>query len=158
MVTIEMLAMKLEEVKAESDKREVEHRGEMKMLKEMLSHQQTLNQQQMMKIMELQQNDDKQSTREEKKEKVLAMKKNFLSVPKYSGKPVDYEDWKFKMKLFLSEEEGYVAILREIEKLKTCPTTEDINRVFEKAPVGIDKREVNKQLYRYCAIMSQTVP
>ena len=37
----------------------------------------------------------------------MTKNKSFLSLPSYSGKADEYEEWKFKMGRFLSETEGF---------------------------------------------------
>ena len=91
-----------------------------------------------------------EENKKEKKERNLTEKKSFLSVPKYAGKHAEYEDWRFKAKLFLGEENGYMEIIREVEKLKTLPSSQDIAKIFhEHIDVDVDKEKMNKQIYQF---------
>ena len=84
--------------------------------------------------------------------KSLTNKKSFGSLTKYSGKHDEYDDWKFQVGSFLSEDPGYHELLIELEKLLKCPTKEDMANIFmtinEKVIEDLDMREMNKQLYQ----------
>ena len=81
----------------------------------------------------------------------LAMKRSFQSLPMYSGKPDEYDDWKFKVQTFLSEEDGYAEVLIALEGLLQPPTLDDVDKIFKKFAEqnikSVDRDEMNKQLY-----------
>ena len=89
--------------------------------------------------------------------KVLSENKMLQLIPHYGGKADDYEDWKFKMLVFLQSEDGYSEIFEGIERMTKAPDEDDIEKLVEKAQAGhdqrgdgvkIDRYNLNKQLYQ----------
>ena len=49
--------------------------------------------------------------KEERKKYGMTTNRAFHSLPNYTGKHEDYDEWKFKLKTFLSEDEGIKEVL-----------------------------------------------
>ena len=56
------------------------------------------------KIKKLQEGTEARNAGKEKEKQSLTTKRHFSSLPPYGGKHEDYEDWRFKMKTFVSED------------------------------------------------------
>ena len=56
----------------------------------------------------------------------LTQKKNFNMLPKYSGKPEEFENWKFKMDNFFEGTPNFIEFLIWVEKHKTEVQSEDL--------------------------------
>ena len=85
----------------------------------------------------------------------VTMKRAFQSLPRYGGKAEDYDDWKFKVKTFLSEEDGYAEIIIELELLGTAPTVSHMTNFFDKLREKfpeVDMARCNKQLYQLLSL------
>ena len=48
----------------------------------------------------------------------MTSRRDFSSLPKYGGKHEEFEEWKFKMMTFLSEEPDFKELLLKLEELK----------------------------------------
>jgi len=85
----------------------------------------------------------------------LTNKRSFQSLPKYSGKAEDWDDFHFQLKCFLRAEEGWDQVLESLDKLEKIPSSEDMVKYAEYAEgniLGIDYAQnfldMSKQLYQ----------
>ena len=88
----------------------------------------------------------------------LTSRRDFSSVPKYGGKTEDYEEWAYKMKVFLGDKRGWQEILSEIEELSVVPDVIVMDTIFEKHNRGktkesqVDQEEMNHQLFQVLSL------
>jgi hypothetical protein len=61
----------------------------------------------------------------------MTEKKNFGSVPAYSGKQEEFDDWRFKMSTFLSGEKTYKDVLMRLGEFKVLPTADTANQMYD---------------------------
>ena len=61
----------------------------------------------------------------------MTEKKNFGSVPSYSGKQEEFDDWRFKMSTFLSGEKTYKDVLTKLGEFKVLPTEDKVNEMYD---------------------------
>ena len=54
-------------------------------------------------------------------ERCMTTRRNFSGLPKYNGKHEDYDDWKFKMRTFMSEETEFKELLVCLDDQKEVP-------------------------------------
>ena len=59
-------------------------------------------------------------------------RKGFGSLPKYSGSPTEYEDWKFQMKTFLCKQPGMDRMLIALENMLEAPTKKSLEEILDK--------------------------
>ena len=59
---------------------------------------------------------DKENKGKEKRS--ITMRREFLYLPKYTGKHEQYDDWKFKIRIFLNEDIEYVELLNILDNEK----------------------------------------
>ena len=76
------------------------------------------------------------------------MRREFLYLPKYTGKHAEYDDWKLKIKTFLNEDIEYVELLTKLDDENEIPTEarakEIIDEVNTKFKVeGKDQKWMN---------------
>ena len=46
----------------------------------------------------------------------LINRKGFINLPSYSGRPEEFQNWHFKLKTFLCEEQGFEEVLRFMDQ------------------------------------------
>ena len=100
--------------------------------------------------------DDKERMSKKGKEN-LTQKRSFDKVPKYSGKHLEYEDWKFQMTTFLNESPQMKEALSLINEFVKQPTNEEIEVMFNKVEEklgeeNVDREWVNHQLYQVLSL------
>ena len=73
-------------------------------------------------------------TRENDKAKVkgvtMTSRRDFSNLPKYSGKHDEFDEWKFKMVTFLSEENDFKELILQLDKLKELPDNEKAKSIL----------------------------
>ena len=92
----------------------------------------------------------------EQKKFCLTTKRSFSNLPKYTGKHEDFDDWKFKLTTFLSEEVEYKELILILDKVTVLPDESLINQLMEQAATVVqarhhktmDRQWVNHQLYQ----------
>ena len=85
----------------------------------------------------------------------LTQRKTFGSFPKYGGNPNEYDDWKFQLKSFLSEDDCYAELLIELELLLEVPTVGKMSEIFDKLNakyIDLDMEVMNKQMYQLLSL------
>ena len=91
----------------------------------------------------------------EKGHQTLTSRKNFASLSKYSGKSEEYDDWKFQVATYLSEDEGYHELIIHLEKFLKPPTKEDMLDIFTELNVkfpSLSMEVMNKELYQFLCL------
>ena len=89
--------------------------------------------------------------REERSRDLFIVKKNFATLPKYSGKAEDYDDWRFQASVFLSIETGFADLIHWIENQTQEPDQEDVGE-WELGEKGRDADLMNDQLYNFLCL------
>ena len=89
--------------------------------------------------------------REERSRDLFIVKKNFATLPKYSGKAEDYDDWRFQASVFLSIETGFADLIHWIENQTPEPDQEDVGE-WELGEKGRDADLMNDQLYNFLCL------
>ena len=99
---------------------------------------------------------DEMSKKTKDHKKLITEKKGFSSLPKYSGKSEEYEDWKFQVGSLLATEPGYHDLFVELDKLMKPPTLEDMKTIFTaintKCMADLDARDMNSQIYQMLSL------
>ena len=57
----------------------------------------------------------------------ITREKTFTDLPKLSGKPEAFSNWRFKMFEYLSRDESFAAVINWVESKKEVITIEDMN-------------------------------
>ena len=94
----------------------------------------------------------------------MTSKRNFNSLPKYNGKHEEYEDWRFKITTFLSEELEHKELMLLLDKESAVPEegralallqgTDDA--IHETHPTReVDKSWINHQLYQVLCLKAR---
>ena len=109
------------------------------------------------KIKELETKEEEiKKSKAKKDNRCLTTKRDFGFLPKYSGKHEEYDDWKFKMRTFLSEEVEFKELMSVLENLKDIPTAAEIKVILSEMVSEIKKEDdeeaivswTNHQLYQ----------
>ena len=69
----------------------------------------------------------------------LTNKKSFGEVPKYNGKAELYDDWRFKFCNFLYEEDGWIQIVRKLDRMLTTPTVDELEKFKDELLLSQEK-------------------
>ena len=75
----------------------------------------------------------KSKERKGKKERCLTTKRNIGFLPKYSGKHEEYDDWKFKVRTFLSEEVEFKELMIIPETKNEMPDEDRMKEILLEA-------------------------
>eukprot|EP00971_Amphidinium_carterae_P135456 2683900-Amphidinium_carterae.1 len=81
----------------------------------------------------------------------LAVRRGIEKVPTFSGKPEEFDDWKFKLVTFLSQEEGMVMFLQWAEEEPTEVTESEIRD--EGQLLSVDGVRLNRELYQVLVML-----
>ena len=88
----------------------------------------------------------------DKKPVAMTSRRDFSFLPKYAGKHEDFDEWKFKMSTFLSEENEFKELLLKLDKLKEVPEDFEVNDVLNQIDEMCGKKGnqewINHQLYQ----------
>ena len=95
--------------------------------------------------------DKLKSKDKDKERRVMTSRRDFSYLPKYSGKHEEFEDWKFKVKAFSSEEKEFKEFFLEIEKHTETPKDDEILKIVDgvhaESGEGKDPAWLNHQLF-----------
>ena len=90
--------------------------------------------------------------KDKKEKRTMTTRNNFRYLPKYNGKHEEFDDWKFKMRTFLSEESELKELLLKLEELTEVPDDEYILNLIKEIHAsdgqGEDEKWMNHQLYQ----------
>ena len=81
----------------------------------------------------------------------MSSRRGFEKVPAYSGKPDEFDDWRFKLEVFLGMESGFLDFLQWAEEQPVNVDDDDIMTWQEDNP-GIDVAWICKQTYNVLAM------
>ena len=82
---------------------------------------------------------------------LFVVKKSFASLLKYSGKPEEYDDWRFQASTFLSMEDGFAELIEWTELQTQEPELEDLD-AWELEKEGRSTELMNEQLYNFLCL------
>ena len=96
--------------------------------------------------------------KDDPKKHCMTTRRNFNSLPKYGGKHEEFEDLKFKVKTFLSEEVEYKELLLVLDTVTAIPDKDVMEKIMTKVEEElkrkhqkdgmIDRQWINHQLYQ----------
>ena len=83
-------------------------------------------------------------------QKCMTNQKQFSNLPKYNGKHDDYEDWRSKVRTFVSEEKEFKELMILTDDQKEVPTEEKAKEILGTVNTNVNKinggRDINKEL------------
>ena len=100
----------------------------------------------------IQEQKDNKEKNQYKDKRVMTSRRDFPSLPKYGGKHEEFEDWKFTMVAFLSEEVEYKELTSRLDQLTDVPDDDEAKRIIEQVQSEFgqtdDKNWMKHQLYQ----------
>ena len=82
---------------------------------------------------------------------LMSSRRGFEKVPAYSGKPKDFDDWRFKLEVFLGMEHGFLEFLQWAEE-QAVNVDDDDMMTWQEDHLDIDAAWINRQLYNVLAM------
>ena len=74
------------------------------------------------------------------------MRREFLYLPKYTGKHDQYDDWKFKIRVFLNQDIEYVELLNKLDNENEIPTEARAKEIVEEINIKCNVEEKAKRI------------
>ena len=91
-----------------------------------------------------------------KSKRVMTSRRDFAFLPKYNGKHEDFDEWKFKIVTFLSEEVEFKELLLKLDDLKEIPDPEAAKGILKQIQdchgQDDDPHWINHQLYQVLSL------
>ena len=79
-----------------------------------------------------------------KEKKSITMRREFIYLPKYTGKHDQYDDWKFKIRTFLNNDIEYVELLNKLDNENEIPTELRAKQIIEEVNAKCEVEEKDK--------------
>ena len=86
--------------------------------------------------------------KDEKKEynRCMTTQRNFSALPKYNGKHEDYDDWRFNMTTFVSEEVEFKELMLLLEKEAEVPSEDRVKALLTATTEKLKEANPNKTI------------